>query len=75
MSVVQGCRIGILPGILCPWQRSQACSKAWDLTHNPNSLSEITLNRLAQGFWLLFGFFSPSPTEDDLELAQVNLHS
>lgn len=53
-------------------------SKAWGLTHNPSSLSEITLSHLAQvllaAFWFFF-FHSPSPTGGDLELTEVNLHN
>lgn len=40
-----------------------ACSKAWGLTHNPNSLSETTLNHLAQvllvAFWGCFSTHLP----------------
>lgn len=37
---------------------SQVCSKTWRLTHNPNSLSEITLNHLAKVLLAAFWVFS-----------------
>lgn len=43
--------------------QSQACSKAWGLTHNPNSLSEIIFNCLTQvllaAFWDFFTHLLP----------------